>query len=118
MADRITLVGTTIQMPTTHGWVYPSPIGTGGRGNIVIPIIYKYGMNWDFMLPEDFNILRQLQQNNTNVPVSAYLPEIGNASYSFKTYTCIIDPITYRNYYEGSYQEVSTQLIGIDITLP
>jgi hypothetical protein len=110
--------GISILMPTNHGWSPPQSLGTGGSGNEVIPGIWKYPMAWDLMYAEDFNALWEIWYNNQGTLITAQLPEIGALTYSLKTYSCVINPVISRGFFQGAYQGVSTMLAGIDITIP
>lgn len=114
--DSIQINGISILMPSTHGWITPQSLGTGGTGAEVIPGIYKYSLNWDLMTSLDFSEVYNIWRNNQNSNITAYLPILGDASYTHKLYTCRISPVIYQGFIEGSYASVKTELVGIDIT--
>jgi hypothetical protein len=113
---RIVIDGVTIQMPTEHGWIAPSSLGVGGAGNEVIPGIWAYPMTWNFMPPDSYKELYDIWLNNQGQNITVQIPEIGVDPYTLKSYTCRINPVTSRGFFEGHYRQVTTALVGIDIT--
>ena len=114
----LTINGISILMPTNHGWSAPGSLGVSAVGNEVIPGIWKYPMGWDLMEASDFNEIWNIWYNNQGLNITAELPEIGALTYVLKTYTCVMNPVISRGFFQGTYQGVSTILVGIDITLP
>ncbi len=114
----IIIDGHTIQMPSAHSWAPPGSLGVSGVGDDVLPAIWSYALGWDYMLPPDFNVLWTIRLTKQGQNISASLPEIGAVGYTFKTYTCRINPVIHQGFFEGAYQGVRTMLVGIDITIP
>lgn len=113
----VTLNSVDIQGPTEHGWVAPEAIGVGAAGNAVISAVWSYALSWSIMTPAEFQLVWDIWNDNQGVDITASLPEIGIATYSFKSYTCRINPIVFTSFFETTYRGVSTTLIGIDITV-
>lgn len=112
----VTLNGTTIQGPADLGWVPPNTIGVGGRGDNVVPAFREFFLVWNFMYPEDFSVVWNIWNDNQGQDIIANLPELGAATYTFRNYTCRINPISTRGFFNRTYANVRTTLVGIDIT--
>lgn len=112
----LVLDGVTIQMPMSHGWVSPSGLGVGGAGNVVIPGIWSYRLSWSFLDPEKYKEVWDIWNDNQGQDITVQLPEIGADPYALTSFTCRINPITNNGFFEGFYQQVTTSLVGIDIT--
>jgi len=113
----ITIDAITIQMPTEHGWTPGDSIGiSAAGGNEVISAIWGYDLEWSSLQPAEFNVLFGLWFDNQNAHVTAHLPELGAATYAEKDYTCRVDPLTFKTFFEGTYNNVRMKLVGIDIT--
>lgn len=113
----LVLDGVTIQMPTTHGWLSPESLGTGGLGDEVLPGIWKYGLAWNFLDPEHFKEVWDIHSNNRGSTFTAQLPEIGADPYALKNYVCSMSPVVPTAFMEGHYVNVRSELVGIDITV-
>lgn len=116
MTSYIQLNGSDLFMPTKHGWIPTDSLGKGGYGQEVLTSIWNYQLQWDVLLASDFSTIYNLYLANINSPITAYLPKLGDANYSFHNYACFINPPVYDTYSDGAYINVATSLIGIDIT--
>lgn len=112
----LTLNGISVQHPTSHRWEPPESLGTGGLGQEVLPGIYSYVMAWNTMAPAEFAELYAIWWENQGVQIPVELPELGAATYVLASYNGVMNPVTHRGFFEGHYQNVTTEVIGIDIT--
>lgn len=107
---------TAITEPTTVKWIFPKEKGINGNGKKLYDPYYSVEMNWNFLSPNDFNVLMTAWQTMYNSgTASVEIPALNGTNYATGTYTALIDRPEYGNYNNMFHQNVKLMLRRIVI---
>jgi hypothetical protein len=101
--------------PSDHNWVTRNSYGIDGGGHNLYPAVRQYQLKFSLSSSSDFiEVLNAYNTVAVTGTIVVDLPEWGNSTYQFKSYSgCTLAEPEFSNFYENYYQEVSIMVMNI-----